>query len=75
MLVVSDYFMMGRVLVWLSLITNGCHFYCLIVSLDDLDIELRLARFEELMDRRPFLLSRWVWPPMVTLWLFCCFNP
>lgn len=24
---------------------------------DDLDLELRLARFEELMDRRPFLLS------------------
>ena len=27
-------------------------------STDDLDLELRLARFEELMDRRPFLLSR-----------------
>ena len=26
---------------------------------DDLDLELRLARFEELMDRRPFLLSRY----------------
>ena len=25
---------------------------------DDVDLELRLARFEELMDRRPFLLSR-----------------
>ena len=25
---------------------------------DDLDLELRLARFESLMDRRPFLLSR-----------------
>ena len=31
--------------------------YCLAVS-DDLDVELRLARYEELMDKRPFLLSR-----------------
>ena len=30
----------------------------LFCSADDLDLELRLARFEELMDRRPFLLSR-----------------
>lgn len=28
------------------------------VFVDDLDLELRLARFENLMDRRPFLLSR-----------------
>ena len=27
---------------------------------EDVDLELRLARFEELMDRRPFLLSRYV---------------
>ena len=48
-----------------------CVYYCLFVclfarflfvcllSLDDLDLELRLTRFEELMDRRPFLLSRY----------------
>ena len=32
------------------------------LSEDDLDLELRLARFEELMDRRPFLLSRYGGP-------------
>ena len=32
----------------------------LLTCAEDLDLELRLARFEELMDRRPFLLSRYV---------------
>ena len=39
---------------------NHCLFMLLIFIyfVDDLDLELRLARFENLMDRRPFLLSR-----------------
>ena len=46
----------------------GCHKWshasslllplCVFAGVDDIDLELRLARFEELMDRRPFLLSR-----------------
>ena len=34
---------------------------CGIIPTDDLDLELRLERYETLMDRRPLLLSRWVW--------------
>lgn len=50
-------------------------------STDDLDLELRLARFEELMDRRPFLLSRFALFQLVyrslsfllLFWLVCSF--
>ena len=33
------------------------HTYYLVLA-DDLDLELRLARLEHLMDRRPLLLNR-----------------
>ena len=36
--------------------------WCVLNYADDLDLELRLERYETLMDRRPLLLSRWVWP-------------
>lgn len=45
------------------LVTNKCKIiYVLMVlfSSEDIDLELRLARFENLMDRRPLLLSRLV---------------
>ena len=41
----------------LIVLTCIVYTYCFAVS-DDLDVELRLARYEELMDKRPFLLSR-----------------
>ena len=41
--------------------TIQCHFNLLwpLLPLDDIDLELRMARFEHLMDRRPLLLSRY----------------
>ena len=51
-----------------------CVMWCVLNYADDLDLELRLERYETLMDRRPLLLSRWVWPVLscACLWAIVC---
>ena len=48
--------------------------WCVLNYAGDLDLELRLERYETLMDRRPLLLSRWVWPVLsyACLWAIVC---
>lgn len=54
-MVCVDSLMLASVLGFISLVVHALHFVPLLP--DDIDLELRLARFEQLIARRPLLLN------------------